>query len=175
MGKSDSNKQRHGGRTFTKTTYSSGVDGMKEFVFDCSGYKDAAKFNETQKDLSNYILWSSEKGGPDMAKAIRQLKTEDMTPVAPTTEEEKLLGLAKDVWMDNYWTQKRREASYLDGYKCVYAITLKLCIHHMTTRLEGTSGFSKGREDEDVVALITLIKGICCHFNDQQQPVWSVV
>ena len=56
MGKSNPTKQRHGGGTFTKTTYSSGVDGMKDFVFDCGGYKDAAKFNETQKELSNYIL-----------------------------------------------------------------------------------------------------------------------
>ena len=47
MGKSDPIKQRHGSGIFTKTTYSSGVDGMKEFVFDCGGYKDAAKFNET--------------------------------------------------------------------------------------------------------------------------------
>ena len=175
MGKSDPIKQRCGGGTFTKTTYSSGVNGMKDFFFDCGGYKDAAKFNETQKELSSYILRSPEKGGLDVAKAICNLKTEDTMPVAPTEDENKLLGLAKDVWMDNYRTQKRREASYLDGCKHAYAITLKLCTPCMTTMLEGTSGFNKAREDEDAVALITLIKGICCHFNDQQQPIWSIV
>ena len=109
MGRSNPSKQCRGGGTFTKPTYSLGLDGMKEFVFDCGGYKDAAKFNETQKELSNYILQSSEKGGPDVAKAICHchLKTKDMTPVAPTMEEEKLTGLAKDVWMDNYRDQKR--------------------------------------------------------------------
>ena len=56
MGKSDPIKQHCGDGTFTKTTYSLGIDVMKEFVFDCGGYKDAAKFNETQKELSNYIL-----------------------------------------------------------------------------------------------------------------------
>ena len=106
MGKNDSNKQHRGGGTFTRTTYSSSVDGMKEFIFDCGGCKDVAKFNETQKELSNYILRSSEKGGPDVSvsKAISDLKTEDMTPTAPTENEDKLQGLTKDVWMDNYRT-----------------------------------------------------------------------
>ena len=62
--------------------------------------------------------------------------------------------------MDNYRTQKQQEASYLDGSKRVYAITMKLCTPRMITRLEGTSGFNKAREDEDAVKLISLIKGI---------------
>ena len=77
--------------------------------------------------------------------------------------------------MDNYRTQKRQEALYLDGCKRTYIITLKLWTPCMITRLEGTSGFNKTREDKDAVALITLIKGICCRFNDHQQTVWSVV
>ena len=64
---------------------------------------------------------------------------------------------------------------YPDGCKSAYTTTLKLCTPRMTTRLEGTSGFSKARDDEEAVALIMLIKGICCRFNDQQQAVWSVV
>ena len=102
MGKSDPVKQRRGGGTFTKKTYSSGIDGMKDFVFDYGGYKDAAKFNKNQKELSNYVLQSSEKGRLDIAKAIHNLKNKDMMMVAPTVEEEKLLGLAKDLWMDDY-------------------------------------------------------------------------
>ena len=62
--------------------------------------------------------------------------------------------------MDDYRTQKRLEAPYLNGCKRAYAITLKLCTPRMTTTLEGTSDFSKARYDEDAVALITLIKGI---------------
>ena len=45
----------------------------------------------------------------------------------------------------------------------------------MITRLEGTSRFNKVWEDEDVVKLITLIKGICCRFNNQQQAIWSII
>ena len=81
---------------------------MKEFTFGCGGYKDAAKFNKTQKELSNYILQSSEMGRPDVAKAIRDLKIEDMTPTARTKDENKLQGLTKDVWMDDYQIQKRQ-------------------------------------------------------------------
>ena len=102
MGKKDANRQRRGGRTFTKTSYSLGVDGMKDCVFNSGGYKDAAKFNKNQKELSNYVLQSSEKGRLDIAKAIHNLKNKDMMTVAPTVEEEKLLGLAKDLWMDDY-------------------------------------------------------------------------
>ena len=45
----------------------------------------------------------------------------------------------------------------------------------MTTRLGGTSGFIKAREYKDAVALITLIKSICCRLNDQKQAIWSSV
>ena len=45
----------------------------------------------------------------------------------------------------------------------------------MIARLEGTYGFSKAWEDNHVVELITLIKDIFCHFNNQQQAIWSVV
>ena len=76
--------------------------------------------------------------------------------------------------MDNYRTQKRQEALYLDGCKHTYIITLKLWTPCMITRLEGTSGFNIVREVEDTVALITLIKGICCRFNNQQQAIWSI-
>ena len=55
MGKNDRSRQYRGGGTITKT-YSSGVDEMKEHIFDCGRHKDAARFNETQKELSNYII-----------------------------------------------------------------------------------------------------------------------
>ena len=42
-----------------------------------------------------------------MAKVIRNLNIEEMMSVAPTEDENKLIGLAKDVWMDDYQTQKR--------------------------------------------------------------------
>ena len=64
---------------------------------------------------------------------------------------------------------------YLDGYKREYAITIKLCSTRLIIRLEGTSGFTKAREAENLVNLILLIQGICCHFNDQQQSTLSVV
>ena len=89
MGKNDFSKQRCGDETTTKS-YSSGVDGMKEHIFDCVGYKDAAKFNETQNELSNYILQSSEKGRLDVVNVIRDLKTKDTTPTAPTKTEKAL-------------------------------------------------------------------------------------
>ena len=111
----------------------------------------------------------------DVAKKIRHLKTEDMMLAALTTDEEKLTGLVKDAWMDNYRDQKQREALCIDGRKHAYAIIVKLCTPRMVTRLEGTSSFSKAGDDEDTVALVTLIKGVCCRFNDQQQPIWSVI
>ena len=88
MEKNDSNKQSRGGGMFTKKTYSLGIDGMKEFIFDYSRYKGAAKFNKTQKELLNYNLQSSEKGGPNVVKVVRDLKTKDMTPTAPTKDKD---------------------------------------------------------------------------------------
>ena len=63
---------------------------------------DIAKFNETQNELSNYIIRSSEKGGPDVVKAICDLKTEDIMLTVPTETEKTLPGIEKDVWMDDY-------------------------------------------------------------------------
>ena len=86
-------------------TYSSGVDGMKDHIFDCSGYKDSARLTKTQRELSNYILRSSEKGELDIAKTVSTLKTESLKPTAPSKEAKLLGGIEKDVWMDNYQTE----------------------------------------------------------------------
>ena len=72
MGKNDHSRPRRGGGTIAKM-YSLGVGGAKEHIFDCGGHKDAARFNETHRELSKYILQSSEKGGPDDAKTVRTL------------------------------------------------------------------------------------------------------
>ena len=106
MGKNDSSKQYSGDGT-TTTMYSSGVDGIKEHIFDFGGYKDAANFSKTQNEFLNRILRSSEKGGSDVAKAIHDLKTASMTQIVPTNSENVLAGLKKDVWMDDHRTQKR--------------------------------------------------------------------
>ena len=102
MGKNNQGRPRHGGGTIAKT-YSSGVNGMKEHIFDCGGHKDTARFNETQEKISNCIIWSSEKGGPDVTKTVHTLQLEDLMPVKPSEEEKNLAGLEKDVWMDKYW------------------------------------------------------------------------
>ena len=97
----------------TTKTYSSGVDEMKEHIFDCGRHKDAARFNETQKELSNYIIWSSEKGGPDIAKTVRTLQLEDLMPGKPTKDDKLLAGLKKDVWLDKYQSKARHLVLYL--------------------------------------------------------------
>ena len=108
MGKNNHIKQRRGGRTNTKT-YPSGVDGMKEHIFNCGEYKDTARFNETQKEFSNYILQSSEKSRSDVAKTVHILQSEDLKPTKPSEEDNKLTGLEKDVWA-NYQPEARHEA-----------------------------------------------------------------
>ena len=78
---------------------------MKEHIFNCGRYKDAAKSNKTQKELSNYNLRSSEKGRPDVAKSIRNLNTEDLTPTAPSKADKQFASIKKNVWIVNYFTQ----------------------------------------------------------------------
>ena len=54
-------------------THSSAVDGTKKYIFNCGGYKDPARFNETQKEYSNYLIRRLEKGWPDISKTVPTL------------------------------------------------------------------------------------------------------
>ena len=78
---------------------------MKERIFNCGRYKDAAKSNKTQKELSNYTLRSSEKSRLDVAKSIRNLNTKDLMPTAPSKADKQFASIKKDVWIVNYRTQ----------------------------------------------------------------------
>ena len=72
-------RPRRGGRTITKM-YSSGVNGMKEHIFNCCGHKDTTRFKKTKKELYNHILQILEKGEPDVVKTVHTLQSEDLTP-----------------------------------------------------------------------------------------------
>ena len=78
-------------------TYSSGVDGIKEYIFDCGRYKNTSRFNETQKELLNCTPQSSEKGGPDVVKVVQNLKTKDPKPTVPLEAAKQLAGIEKNV------------------------------------------------------------------------------
>ena len=59
-------------------------------------------FNETQKELSNYILQSSEEDGMNVAKIAHTLKLDDTKLGKPSTIDTTLTGLEKDTWLENW-------------------------------------------------------------------------
>lgn len=60
-----------------------------------------------------------------------------------------------------------------EDMKREYTVVYDQCTPRLKTQLEGTNTFETVKNAWDIIALITLIKGIVCKFDKQQQGVYS--
>ena len=63
----------------TANVYVSGLDGLDKHEFDCGGHKDAANFNETLGELSNYLMRTGTSAATEVAKSVRTMQVIDLT------------------------------------------------------------------------------------------------
>ena len=58
-----------------------------------------------------------------------------------------------------------REQKYEENKANAWALVNNQCSHKLRVKLEGTSGYNTCKNDNDVILLLTIIKGYCCQFD----------
>jgi hypothetical protein len=73
--------------------------------------------------------------------------------------------MAKFMWKEDWKLVKTREQKYQESKANAWALVYNQFLSEMKVKLDGTSGYEKSKNDNDVIALLTMMQGYCCKFD----------
>jgi hypothetical protein len=136
------------------------------------------------KSIENYIQ-KNYKTCNDIVKAIQKLSRPTLDcPKQPTIAEhtdnngdfdEDAFDMAKFAWKEDYKGMKYRKNKYNDNKSNAWALIYDQCSPELKNKLEGTSGYNKAKAGNDVIKLLTIIRGYCCQFDILKDKYMSIV
>jgi hypothetical protein len=137
------------------------VLGVESHTFDIGNTKYVAKYQKTVDAIANHIQ-KQYKGGPEIAKAIRDLILP--TIAIPEYPIPSLITAAIDpgevfLWQQEVTKAKNRIVLLAENQKHSYALVLGQCSPELGSKIKGTDLFVQENCDHDVVRLLLIIRG----------------
>ena len=151
------------------------VVGLESHTFDIGNAKYAAKYQKTVDAIANHIQ-KEYKGGPEIAKAIRDMSLPTITiPAYPTAAGAAAVDPG-DVflWQQDVTEAKKRKALLEENTKRAYALVLGQCSTELDSKIKGSDAYPQADQDQDVVQLLIIIRGHCCRFDENQQSTYAL-
>jgi hypothetical protein len=111
----------------------------------------------------------------DIVKAIQKTKRPMLEfPVKPMkaahtdssgilSEDEFDMGMFN--WKENYKAMMTKKEKYEKNKLNVWALIFNKCLPELKNKLEGANRYKASKNINDVVLLLTMIRGFCCQFN----------
>ena len=114
------------------------------------------------------------KGGPEIAKAIRNMSLP--TIAIPSYPTPAMAGDPIDpgevfLWQQDVTEAKKRKALLEENMKRAYALALGQCSTDLESKIRGAVAYTRADADQDVVQLLKIIRGYCCKFEENQQSI----
>lgn len=79
------------------------------------------------------------------------------------------------LWKWEHTKAQDHKDEYDKHMKSAYTLIFHQCSHALKTELEASDAFDKIRSNQDVLALLILIKGFCCSFDVKTQGMMATV
>ncbi len=73
--------------------------------------------------------------------------------------------MAKFTWKEDWKLVKTRQQKYQENKANVWALVYNQCSNEMKVKLDRTSGYKQLKKDNDVIALLAMIRGDCCQWD----------
>ncbi len=109
-----------------KGGFKSSVVGLEEHTFEYGSPKHVAKFVETQKQIANYFQKKYDKGGAEIASAVRTITMPNIAlPVEPDPTTATLIEM--EIWKNQYCRTNKKRATLEDNVKQAYALVYNQC------------------------------------------------
>ena len=83
--------------------------------------------------------------------------------------------MAKFAWKEDYKGMKHRMDRYNDNESNAWALSYNQCSPELKNKLEGTNGYDNAKSSNDIVKLLTMIRGYCCQFDTLSDEYMSIV
>jgi hypothetical protein len=73
--------------------------------------------------------------------------------------------MAKLTWKEDFKLVKTRQQKYQENKANAWALVYNQCLSKMKVKLDRTSGYKQSKNDNDVIAHLTMIQDYCCKFD----------
>ena len=83
--------------------------------------------------------------------------------------------MAKFAWKKDYNGMKHRIDKFNDNESNAWALIYDQCSPELKNKLEGTSGYDNAKSSNNIIKLITIIRGYCCQFNTLNDEYMLIV
>jgi hypothetical protein len=125
--------------------------------------------------IANHIQ-KEYKGGPEIAKAIRDLSL--VTIAIPKNPRPSLTTAVINpgeafLWQQDVSEAKKRIVLLAKNKKHSYAHVLGQCSPELESKIKGADLYLQADYDQDVVQLLLIIRGYCCRFDVNQQSIYA--
>ena len=78
------------------------------------------------------------------------------------------------LWQQEVTEKKKTMVKATDNKKRAYALVLGQCSPELTSKVKASSKFAVAERDQDMIALLKIIRGMCCSFDKRQQSTWGL-
>ncbi len=83
--------------------------------------------------------------------------------------------MAKFTWKEEYKDTLHKKEKYKENKSNAWALTDNQCLLELKNKLKGTSGYDASKKDNDIVALLTMIRSYCCQFDTRNDEYMLIV
>ncbi len=123
---------------------------------------------------------------PDnIVKAIQQMKRPTLDyPYKPAKDkcvddqgafDEDIFDMAKFTWKEDYKAMRMRKDKYNENESNAWALIYGQCAPELKNKLEGTADYNTCKNTNDVMSLLSMIRGYCCQFDTLNDEYMSIV
>ena len=78
------------------------------------------------------------------------------------------------LWQQEVTEKKNAISKATDNMKRAHALILGQCSPELTSKVKASTKFASAEKDQDVVALLKIIRGLCCDVDEKQQGTWGL-
>ncbi len=78
------------------------------------------------------------------------------------------------LWQQDVPAAKKQIAQLEENKKRAYALIIGQCLSYLDSKLQGSTTFVQAEDEQDIVQLLLVIQGYCCHFDGHQQSTWAL-
>ena len=146
--------------------YTSNLAEIKDNIFDVGATRDPTKFTKSLKNIEAYIQMTY-KMPDDIVKAIQKMKRPTFDPPEKLNKSKCMdstgnydadeYDMAKLTWKEDWKLIKTREQKYKENKANAWALVYNQCSSEMKVKLDRTSGYEQSKNNNDVIALLTMI------------------
>ncbi len=145
--------------------------GLESNTFDMGNAEYAAKFQKLVDAIAIHTQ-REYKGGPDIAKAIRDLNLPTFAP--PTYPGAEGTPPVIDPGKLYMWQQKAQAIENCQNFlkedmKRAYALVIGQSLPKLISKVKTSDKYGPADANQDIIQLLLIIRGYCCRFNDHQQ------